>query len=123
MISQNQSRAFWWCAAITGVSALVSAGFSLAAVFARSPWETTALYAASRSIAVPLAILASIALRSTPAIAALAFVMGLIQLFDGAIGIYAHDASKTYGPFVLALLTFITLARLLKTQRAAGEPT
>ena len=121
MISQNQRRAFWWCAAITGVSALVSAGFSLAAVFARSPWETTALYAASRSVAVPFAILASIALRSTPAIAALAFVMGLIQLFDGAIGIYAHDPSKTYGPFVLALLTFVTLARLLKTQRAAGE--
>ena len=122
MISQNQSRAFWWCAAITGVSALVSAGFSLAAVFARSPCETTALYAASRSVAVPFAIFASIALRSTPAIAALAFVMGLIQLFDGFIGIYAHDASKTYGPFVLALLTFITLARLLKTHQAAGEP-
>ena len=122
MISQNQSRAFWWCAAITGVSALVSAGFSLAAVFASSPWETISLYAASRSVALPLAILASTALRSTPAIAALAFVMGLIQLFDGFIGITAHDASKTYGPFVLALLTFITLARLLKTQQAAGEP-
>jgi hypothetical protein len=122
MISQNQSRGFWWCAAITGVSALVSAGFSLAAVLARSPWEITALYAASRSVAVPLAILVSIALRSMPAIAALAFVMGLIQLFDGFIGIYARDASKTYGPFVLALLTFITLVRLLKTQRAAGEP-
>jgi uncharacterized membrane protein len=122
MISQNQSRAFWWCAAIAGVSALVSAGFSLATVFAHNPWETTALYAASRSVALPLAILAAIALRSTPAIAALALVMGLIQLFDGFIGIYAHDASKTYGPFVLALLTFITLARLLKTQRTAGEP-
>jgi hypothetical protein len=116
-------RAFWWCAAITLVSALVSAGFSLAAVFARTPYDTTALYAASRSIALPIAIAAAIFRRSSAGVAALALVVGLLQLFDGFIGVYTHDPSKTYGPFVLALLTFITLARLLKTQRAAGEPT
>src|SRR5258708_8366296 len=77
MISQNQSRAFWWCAAITGVSALVSAGFSLAAVFARNPWETTALYPASRVVAVPFAILPSTPLRSPPPIATLPSVLGL----------------------------------------------
>jgi anti-sigma factor RsiW len=115
------SRAFWRCAVVTAISALVSAGFSLAAVFARSPFDTTALYAASRSIALPIAAAAAIFRRSSVGIAALALVMGLVQLFDGFIGIYAHDASKTYGPFVLALLTFITLAPLLQTQPASGD--
>jgi anti-sigma factor RsiW len=115
------SRAFWRCAAITAISALVSAGFSLAAVFARTPYDATALYAASRSIALPIAVAVAIFRRSPIGVAILALVMGLVQFFDGFIGIYAHDASKTYGPFVLALLTFITLARLLQTQPATGD--
>ena len=114
-------RAFWYCAAATAISALVSAGFSLAAVFARTPYDTIALYAASRSVALPIAIAVAIFRRSSAGLAALALVVGLLQLFDGLIGVYAHDASKTYGPFVLSLLTFITLARLLKTQQADGE--
>jgi hypothetical protein len=120
MIS-DRSRAFWWCSAVTLVSALVSAGFSLAAVFASNPWQTTALYAASRSIALPIAVIGAVALRSATGLAALAFVMGLIQLCDGAIGAYAHDASKTYGPFVLAFLSFITLVGLWRTQQATGD--
>jgi hypothetical protein len=115
-------RVFWYCAAVTAISALVSAGFSLAAVFAHTPYDTTALYAASRSIALPIAIAVAIYRRSSAGLAALALVVGLLQLFDGFIGIYAHDASKTYGPFVLALLTFITLAHLLKARRTAGDP-
>jgi hypothetical protein len=114
-------RVFWRCASVTAISALVSAGFSLAAVFVRTPHDTTALYAASRSIALLIAVAVAIFRRSPIGIAALAFVMGLVQLFDGFIGICAHDASKTYGPFVFALLTFLTLARLLQTQPASGD--
>jgi hypothetical protein len=114
-------RAFWCCAAVTATSALVSAGFSLAAIFARTPYDTLALYAASRSIALLIAIAVAIFLRSTAGIAALALVVGLLQLFDGFIGIYTHDASKTYGPFVLSLFSFITLTRLLQTQTTTGD--
>ena len=115
------SPVFWRCAVVTAISALVSAGFSLAAVFARTPYDTTALYAASRSVALPIAVAVAIFRRSPIGIASLALVMCLVQFFDGFIGIYAHDASKTYGPFVLALLTFITLAHLLQTQPATGD--
>ena len=115
------SPVFWRCAAVTAISALVSAGFSLAAVFARTPYDTTALYAASRSVALPIAVAVAIFRRSPIGIASLALVMCLVQFFDGFIGIYAHDASKTYGPFFLALLTFITLARLVQTQPATGD--
>ena len=114
-------RAFWYCAAVTAISALVSAGFSLAAVFARTPHDTIALYAASRSIALPIAIAVAIFRRSSAGLAALALVVGLLQLFDGFIGLYTHDASKTYGPFVLSLLTFITLTRLLRMQPTPGD--
>jgi hypothetical protein len=114
-------RAFWYCAAVTAISALVSAGFSLAAVFARTPYDTTALYAASRSIALPIAIAVAIFRRSSAGVAALALVVGLLQLFDGFIGVYTHDASKTYGPFVLSLLSFITLTRLLQAQPTTGD--
>jgi hypothetical protein len=114
-------RAFWYCAAVTAISALVSAGFSLAAVFARTPYDTIALYAASRSIALPIAIAVAIFRRSSAGLAALALVVGLLQLFDGFIGVYTHDASKTYGPFVLSLLTFITLTRLLQIQPTPGD--
>jgi anti-sigma factor RsiW len=121
LIAAAHLRAFWYCAAVTAISALVSAGFSLAAVFARTPYDPTALYAASRSIALPIAVAVAIFRRSPISIAALAFVMGLVQLFDGFIGIYAHDASKTYGPFALSLLSFITLTRLLQVQPITGD--
>src|SRR5260370_38899865 len=103
------SRAFWRCAAITAISALVSAGFSLAAVFARTPYDATALYAASRSIALPIAVAVAIFRRSPLAFAILALVMGLVHFFDGFIGLYSHHASKTYRPFLRDRSTFIAL--------------
>jgi hypothetical protein len=114
-------RAFWYCAAVTAISALVSAGFSLAAVFARTPYDTSPLYAASRSIALPIAIAVAIFRHSSSGLAALALVVGLLQLFDGFIGVYTHDASKAYGPFVLSLFSFITLTRLQQMQTTNGE--
>jgi hypothetical protein len=115
------SRAFWPCAVVTAISALISMGFSLVFAHAGAPYDVAALYAASRSIALPIAIAVAIARRSPIGIAALAFAMGLVQFFDGFIGIYTHNASETYGPFLLALLIFITLARLLKAQAATGD--
>jgi hypothetical protein len=51
--------------------------------------------------------------------AALALTMGLVQLFDAVIGFLSHDPFKTYGPLVLALITFASLAWLLRTSHDA----
>jgi hypothetical protein len=114
--------AFWICAFVTAMSALVSAGFSVAALFGPSHGDIFARYAASRSIALLMAVLCCIGFRSRGAIAALAFVMVLVQGFDGVIGVLADDPAKTYGPFVLALVNLAALVWLLRShdERHAG---
>jgi len=65
-----------------------------------------ALYAASRSIALPLAIIYAMALRSRAGVAALAVAMTLVQLFDGIVGLRLDDPGRDYGPMVLAPINF-----------------
>jgi hypothetical protein len=108
------TRQFWTCAIITVISAGVSAGFSIASLLGPSS-DGVARYAASRSIALLIAALCCLAIRSTTGIAALAFVMTLVQAFDGIIGALAHQPEKTYGPFVLALVNFAALAWLIRS--------
>jgi hypothetical protein len=43
--------------------------------------------------------------------------MTLVQGFDGIIGSLAHDAAKTYGPFVFALANAVALGWLLRERR------
>ena len=112
------SLAFWTCAIITTISALVSAGFSVAGLFGPSGGDIFEPYAASRSIALLIAALCCIGFRSREAIAALAVVMSLVQGFDGFIGLLAHDPAKTYGPFVFALVNFAALVWLLRSHEA-----
>jgi hypothetical protein len=108
---------FWLCAMITAVSALVSASFSIIGLIGPSGDDAFARYAASRSIALFIAVLCCMGLRSRKGIAALALVMTLVQGFDGIIGALAHDPEKTYGPFVLALANVAALAWLLRALR------
>jgi hypothetical protein len=114
-ISEKRTKAFWVCSVITGVSAIVSASFSVAALFSGSGNDTSALYAASRSISLPFVAVGCMWLRSRAGIAALAFTMGLVQLFDAVIGARSHDASKTYGPLVLAVATFASVGSMLRS--------
>jgi hypothetical protein len=107
--------AFWTCAAVTCISALVSAGFSVVGLSGPSGGDVFERYAASRSIALLIAVLACIGFRSRAAIAALAVVMSLVQGFDGVIGALAHDPAKTYGPFVFALVNFAALVWLSRS--------
>jgi hypothetical protein len=44
----------------------------------------------------------------------MAFTMTLVQLFDGIIGIFMKDPAKTYGPFVLAIMTGASAVILLR---------
>jgi hypothetical protein len=108
--------AFWTCAIITTISTLVSAGFSVAGLFGPSTGDIFARYAASRSIALLIAVLCCIGFRSREAIAALALVMSLVQGFDGVIGALAYDPAKTYGPFVFALVNLAALVWLLRSR-------
>jgi len=100
---------------ITAVSALVSASFSIIGLIGPSGHDAFARYAASRSIALFIAV--CMGLRSRKGIAALALVMTLVQGFDGIIGALAHDPEKTYGPFVLALANVAAIAWLLRALR------
>jgi len=109
------TRRFWTCAIITTISALVSAGFSVAALFGPSGSDHVERYAASRSIALLIAMPFCIWLRSREAIETMALVMSLVQGFDGLIGLLAHDPAKTYGPFAFALINFAALVWLLNS--------
>jgi hypothetical protein len=109
------SLAFWTCATLTTISALVSAGFSIVGLSGPSGGDIFERYAASRSIALLIAVLACLGFRSRVAIAALALVMSLVQGFDGLIGSLAHDPAKTYGPFVFAIVNFAALVWLLRS--------
>jgi hypothetical protein len=113
---------FWLCAAITTASALVSAGFSVAGLIGASGGDTFTRYAASRSIALLIAALCCMALRSPKGIAALALVMSLVQGFDGLIGALAQDPAKTYGPLAFAIANFAALVWLLRSHEAATKP-
>jgi hypothetical protein len=71
---------------MTLLSAGVSAGFSLQALFGPGDSDTFARYTASRSIALLLSVLIGIGVRSRTAIAFLGITMTAVQAFDGVIG-------------------------------------
>jgi hypothetical protein len=113
------SRRFWTCAIITAISALVSAGFSIASLFEPSGSNSIERYAASRSVALLIAVLCCIGFRSRVGIATLALVMSLVQGFDGLVGALAHDPAKTYGPFVFAVANIASLVWLLRSHEGS----
>jgi addiction module HigA family antidote len=102
--TQLSARAFWICAIITVVSAVVSASFSVTALIGAARQDQYAMYAASRSVALLLASLACIGVRSRHGVMALALTMGLVQALDALIGLVGHNLAKTYGPLGEILL-------------------
>jgi hypothetical protein len=118
--NENKSLCFWICAAITFLNASVSTGFSLARLLGPEGGEV-ALYAASRSVALLLVVFALLWIRSRAGMATLAFVMGLVQLFDTGIGLLAHQLGKTLGPLVFAVATFVSVGFLLREMGNCGQ--
>jgi hypothetical protein len=101
--------------AITALNVLVASGFALAGLFhpqAILPPGTTptpasgifAMYTAARTL--PLAVFVLIAIfkdwRAT--LVVLGTLAGIIQFLDFFVGLAQHDAGKSIGPLVLALL-------------------
>jgi hypothetical protein len=103
--TRGAGRAYWLCAGFTLFSALVSAGFSLFALRMVGGHEY-ALYAASRSVALPFAAAFAMATRSRGGVAAIAIAMTLIQLLDAIIGFQLHDPGRAYGPLILSGINF-----------------
>lgn len=108
----SMTTRFWSCALMTLLSAGVSAGFSLDGLLGPSSSDSFARYAASRSVALVLTVLIAIWVRSRVAIGFLGIAMTVVQAFDGVIGVLAHDPSKTYGPFVFAVLNALAVGLL-----------
>ena len=113
-IDGSVTKRFWVCALLTLLSAGVSAGFSLAGLLGSGNGDSFARYAASRSFALLATVLIAIGARSLTAIAFLGIAMTAVQAFDGVIGALAHDPSKTYGPFALAVLNALAVVWLLR---------
>jgi hypothetical protein len=105
---------FWTCAAITLLSAGISAGFSLAALAGPDRGDRFARYATSRSVALLLTVLIAVIVRSRLAIVFLGITMTVVQALDGVIGALGRDPSRTYGPFALAVLNALAVAWLLQ---------
>jgi hypothetical protein len=117
------TKRFWSCALMTLLSAGVSAGFSAAGLLGPGKDDSFAQYAASRSVALLLAVLIAIGIRSRIAIVFLGIATTVMQAFDGVIGALAHDPSKTYGPFAFAVLNALAVAWLLREQAShPNEP-
>jgi hypothetical protein len=117
-VSKGMGRAYWACASFTFISAIVSVGFAFLALKMSSGHEY-AMYAASRSIALPLAVGYAMALRLRGGIAALAVAMSLVQLFDGLVGLRLGDPGRAYGPFLFATVNLGLLVWM--TRESAGR--
>src|SRR5260370_2942535 len=98
------TKSFWSCAVMTLLSAGVSAGFSLVGLFDRGTGDNFARYAASRSVALLLAVGIPICVRSTIALAGLGNGMTGVEGVDWVLRGPPHHPSPTYQPFALCLL-------------------
>lgn len=116
---------FWLAAGATAISALTSAGFSVAALASTAstgdaavgPANALAMYAAARSIPLALVVLFQVGARNVSGLATLAIVMALVQAGDAYVGLQQHDLGKTVGPAVFAILTALA-ARALRATAA-----
>jgi hypothetical protein len=77
-------RRFWTCTIITTISALVSAGLSVAGLLAPSGSDSFARYAASRSIALLIAVLFCLGVRSRRSVARTPGLIGVVAGIGGS---------------------------------------
>jgi hypothetical protein len=105
---------FTICSTITLISALVSLGFSIAAVMNHTgEARTMALYASARSFAFTIVSAVPFLTGSVAWLEASAVGMIVVQLCDAGIGIITRDRTKTFGPAATAIVNFVALLWLL----------
>lgn len=115
------STAFWICSTITSISAVVSLGYSVAALrSSKGTTQTNALYACSRSLALAVVALIVLFTRSADWLKAVATAMIIVQAGDALIGARIRDQLKTAGPALTAAANLAALIYLVhKLSRAA----
>src|SRR6202171_2896772 len=105
----TKAKAMRLASLVTAINVLVASGFSIAAIVrpqylvpAESvPTEASlllAMYAAARTIPLPLFALAAIYKRATPALLILGALAGEMQVLDDGMGLFEHDLGKCAGP-------------------------
>lgn len=109
--------AFYVCATMACINALVSVGFSLALVIGQPTIEVAALYGIARTIPLAIAALIAFAMRSRSGVVVLALLLTSIQFCDALVGWFAHNVMKTLGPVMLGVLTFSSVIVLVRTIR------
>jgi hypothetical protein len=106
---------FIFCASITAISAIISLGFSIAAVLASTAAaRTMALYACARSTALTVASVVPFLTGSTEWLQAIAWSMIIVQACDAVIGTTIKDRMKTFGPAGTALLNLVAVIWLIR---------
>jgi prepilin signal peptidase PulO-like enzyme (type II secretory pathway) len=106
--------AFWICAGVTAASALVSLGFSTAAVpSVRHQARTNALYVLSRSVALAAVSLVPLISQTRSSLLTIALAMVIVQALDAVVGGIVRDWMKTFGPASLGALNLVALVWFL----------
>jgi hypothetical protein len=101
---------FWTCALVTSLDALARVAYAVAALNGEPDIGNDAIYAVSQSLALLLVAMACAALRSRIALTTIAFLVTLLQVFDGIVGLLTQDPTMKYWPLALALINTIALA-------------
>jgi hypothetical protein len=110
------------CASITAISAIISLGFSIAAVLgANDAARTLALYACARSTALAIMSAVPFFTRSTGGLQVIAWSMIIVQAGDAVIGRTIKDPMKTYGPAATALLNLVAVIWLIQAVRVGAS--
>ncbi len=106
--------AFWICAGVTAASALVSLGFSTAAVLSvRDQARTNAMYALSRSVALAAVSPVPLISQTRSSLLTIALAMVIVQALDAIVGGIIRDRTKTFGPASLGALNLVALVWFL----------
>jgi hypothetical protein len=109
------SMPFVFCASITAISAIISFGFSIAAVLgSMGEARTSALYACARSAALVVASAVPFLTGATQWLQAVAWSMIIVQACDAVIGLTIKDRMKTFGPAGTALLNLAAVIWLVQ---------
>jgi hypothetical protein len=106
-------RWYWICFAISCLSALISLGYSMAALRGRGRSDVYRQYAGSRSVAVAGAVVAAAFVRSRDLMLVLAFATALMQGLDALVGLDTGERAKVLGPAAVSVLTLVAAVLLL----------
>ena len=108
------SLAFFVCVVVTLVSAVVSLGFSLVAVWSSEGTERdVALYATVRSFAFLVQALVPWLSGSVSWLLAAGWGMTIVQGLDAGIGRRMKDSIRTYGPAAIGVVNMVAVVWLM----------